>query len=84
MESKLQENGAACTREEIQDIFSKADKDGSGMLNIREFRTSYKAVNMVRDAESSQGSQSPAQKRWSYLLYFTQNSGTIKCMMLSC
>ena len=64
MLNKLQENGAACTREEIQEIFSKADKDGSGMLNIREFVKSNKAVSMVREAESSQGSQSPAQRRY--------------------
>ena len=60
----IQENGVECTRDEIQEIFAKADKDGSGKLNIKEFMTSNKAVSMVRDAESGPpGAQSPATKR---------------------
>ena len=52
------------SKDEIQEIFSSADKDGSGMLNIREFVKSSRAVNMVKEAETGQpGSQSPAQKR---------------------
>ena len=57
-----QENNVPCTREEIQCIFSGADKDGTGQLNIKEF-TSSKAVNMVKDAENNSAPKSPGQKR---------------------
>ena len=53
-----------CSREEIETIFSSADKDGSGQLNIKEFITSSKAVNMVKAAENCSMSKSPGQKRF--------------------
>ena len=53
----------ATTREEIETIFSVADKDGSGQLNIKEFLASSKAVNMVKEAENSSTSKSSGQKR---------------------
>ena len=51
------------TKEEIETIFSVADKDGSGQLNIKEFLASSKAVNMVKEAENSSTSKSSGQKR---------------------
>jgi len=60
----FEENGVACTREEIQEIFAAADKDGSGQLNIREFLRSSRAVSLVREAEAATGStKSPALRR---------------------
>jgi hypothetical protein len=53
-----------CSREEIEEIFSSADKDGSGQLNIKEFIASSKAVNMVKAAENCSMSKSPGQKRY--------------------
>ena len=53
----------ATTREEIETIFSVADKDGSGQLNIKEFLASSKAVNMVKEAENCSTSKSSGQKR---------------------
>ena len=58
-----QENNVDTTREEIEVIFSGADKDGSGQLNIKEFLASTKAVNMVKEAENTLASKSSAQKR---------------------
>ena len=52
------------SREEIEVIFSGADKDGSGQLNIKEFLASSKAVNMVKEAENCSTSKSSAQKRF--------------------
>ena len=54
----------ATTREEIEAVFSVADKDGSGQLNIKEFLASSKAVNMVKEAENSSTSKSSGQKRY--------------------
>ena len=59
-----QENNVETTREEIEVIFSGADKDGSGQLNIKEFLASSKAVNMVKEAENTPASKSSAQKRF--------------------
>ena len=32
----VQDNSVACTREEVEEIFSSADKNKSGQLNIRQ------------------------------------------------
>jgi len=64
----FEENGVPCSREEVLTIFQSADKDGSGMLSIKEFKKSNKAVNMAKEVDKNQagshtGSQSPSQKR---------------------
>ena len=59
-----QDNDTSCTREEIEAIFSSADKDGSGQLNIKEFIASSKAVNMVKEAEKTSTPKSSGQKRF--------------------
>ena len=38
----IKDNGAECTREEVESIFLSADQDGSGMLSIKEFKKSNK------------------------------------------
>ena len=63
LECLPQENDVPSSREEIEVIFSGADKDGSGQLNIKEFPASSKAVNMVKEAENSSSSTSSGQKR---------------------
>ena len=73
----------ATTREEIEAVFSVADKDGSGQLNIKEFLASSKAVNMVKEAENSSSSKSSGQKRWedyyngfAMIIYYDSRKGS--------
>ena len=37
----IQDNSVACTREEVEEIFSSADKNKSGQLNIRQDSNGY-------------------------------------------
>ena len=60
----FQENNVPCTKEEIQTIFQGEDKDGTGQLNTREFATSSKAVNLVKEAENSSVPISQGQKKF--------------------
>ena len=59
----FQENNVQCTKEEIQTISQGADKEGTGQLNIREFVTRSKAVNLVKVAKNNSGPKSPGQKK---------------------
>eukprot|EP00092_Neocalanus_flemingeri_P036562 GFUD01039808.1.p1 GENE.GFUD01039808.1~~GFUD01039808.1.p1 ORF type:complete len:174 (+),score=68.66 GFUD01039808.1:82-603(+) len=56
-------NDVHCTPEEIQSIFSALDKDGTGLLDIKEFSATNNTMLMVGEAERSAAPKSPSTQR---------------------
>ena len=47
----FRDHGVSVTLEEVQEIVSVADKDGSGDLNVQEFASNAKVLEVVDSAE---------------------------------
>ena len=47
----FQEHGVSVTMEEVKDIVTKADRDGTGSLSVNEFVNSTKAVDSAEKGE---------------------------------
>ena len=57
-----QENSVSCTPEEMHSIFCSLDKDGTGLIDIKEF-SANNSNKLVVEAERNTAHKSPSTKR---------------------